>query len=67
MNVEALKDMMKKKGVSVGIAAAKLGIDPATFYRKISGITEFTRKEIVILRELLSLSLKDVCIIFLQK
>lgn len=37
---------MKKRGMNVDVLAEKIGINRATFYRKMKGTSEFTQGEI---------------------
>lgn len=47
MNTNLLKGIMTAKGWNVETLAKVIGIDSATFYRKMAGKSEFTRDEIV--------------------
>lgn len=60
----ALEAMQKRKGLTNEDVAKKLGIDPATYYRKKRGETDFYRKEVQMLRKILDLSAKDADDIF---
>ena len=60
-----------KSLVDLGMSAAyiskslkKIGVDPATFYRKKVGESDFYRREIQALRKILNLSSKEVDSIF---
>ena len=64
MNEYLLEMHMKKKEISNEKMAKSLEIDPATFYRKKKGISDFTRKEIQKMRKCLELSSSDVDAIF---
>jgi len=44
--------------------AGAIGVNEATLYRKINGTSDFTRNEIQIIRQFLSLTLEDVEKIF---
>jgi hypothetical protein len=55
------------RGMKLEGVASELGINPATLYRKINGITEFTRMEIQLLRHTLKLSPGEADAIFFAK
>lgn len=58
---------MKEAGISVEIASKKIGVDPATFYRKKIGESDFYRREIQVLRKILNLTSKEVDEIFFDE
>lgn len=64
MNQYLLDAKIKEKGLTNESVAKELHIDPATFYRKKKGESDFTRKEIQILRKILSLTHQEVDLIF---
>lgn len=64
MNEYLLEMHMKNHGLSNEEMARRLCIDPATFYRKKKGISDFTRKELQKMRASLELSSEDVDAIF---
>lgn len=64
MNKELLRYLCSAQGQSFEILAKALGINLSTFYRKLSGESDFTRNEIQIIRSQLSLSIEDVDRIF---
>lgn len=64
MNSLLLDLKIKEKGKTIEYIAKVLGIDPATFYRKKKGISDFTRKEIQIIRFELDLTPNEVDLIF---
>ena len=64
MNSFLLDSKMREKGVTNEKMANLLDIDPATFYRKKKGVSEFTRKEIQIIRKVLCLTHEEVDLIF---
>lgn len=66
MNVKALYDKMRERGVTVGGMCELLGISRSAFYRRTRGISEFTLSEIQRMREVLELSTLDE-IFFAQK
>lgn len=58
---------MKEANVTIEKAAKEMNMDPATFYRKKTGESDFYRKEIQILRKILNLSSGDVDSIFFDE
>jgi transcriptional regulator with XRE-family HTH domain len=63
-NGNILKAKMVEKGVSMERLANVLGINTATLYRKIKGISDFSRADIQAIRSTLSLTLDEVDRIF---
>lgn len=55
------------EGLTMGNVAEMLNINPTTLHRKLSGESEFTRKEIQQLRGILNLSAEDVDLIFFSE
>lgn len=55
---------VRGKGFTLEKIAEYLGINPATLTRKLNGISDFTRNEIEMLRNKLSLSNEDIMLIF---
>lgn len=64
MNAKELKAEMIRKDKSVDQLCAAAGISKATWYRKISGETEFTQGEIMGLRKELGLDDRQTMLIF---
>lgn len=64
LNWILLEAKTKECGLTNEDVAKALAIDPATYYRKKRGETDFYRREIRIIRKLLGLSSEDVDIIF---
>jgi len=64
MNAKELKAEMIRKDKSVDQLCAAAGISKATWYRKISGETEFTQGEIMGLRQELGLDDRQTMLIF---
>lgn len=64
MNIPLLEMKMKQANRSNEDIAKRLNIDPATFYRKKKGDTEFTRKELQGIRAELCLTQDEVDAIF---
>ena len=59
-----LKAKMVEKGYSIEQIAQKLGVNPGTVYRKLSGDNEFTRNEIAMLKSILGLTIEEIDNIF---
>lgn len=64
MDSELLKYYAAKSGYTLTKLSKVLGINASTLSRKLSGETDFTRSEIVLLKECLHLSLSEVDLIF---
>ena len=64
MNTTLLKARMIEHGYNDEQLSIVLGINPATFYRKKNGQSDFLRKEIQVMRDVLRLSSEDVDAIF---
>lgn len=64
MDSELLKYYAAKSGYTLTNLSKVLGINASTLSRKLSGETDFTRSEIVLLKECLHLSLSEVDLIF---
>ena len=68
VNVERLKDEMKKRSITPDAAATAMGIDVATYYRRLNRQgTKFTVEEVGKLSELLNLSPKVMQEIFFER
>lgn len=68
VNVDRLRDEMKKKSISPDAAAAAMGIDVATYYRRMNRQgTKFTVEEVSKLSELLNLSPNTMQDIFFER
>lgn len=50
---------MISAGLSIKDIANAVGVNEATLYRKIKGITDFTRNEMVVIRSVLHLNTSD--------
>ena len=59
-----LKAKIIEKGSSVSEVSKAIGINPATFWRKSNGVSNFTRKEILDIKECLDISPEEVMNIF---
>ena len=66
MNIYLLEMRMKIKGKTNEDMARRIGVDPATFYRKKTGRSEFTRSELQAIRSELSLSQEELESIFFK-
>jgi predicted transcriptional regulator len=55
---------MVEKGITKTEIASALGIDAATLYRKLNGISDFKRQEIEIIRSRLGLTVNEAEAIF---
>ena len=68
VNVDRLRDEMKKKAISPDAAAEAMGIDVATYYRRMNrqGV-KFTVEEVSRLSELLNLSPDTMQEIFFER
>lgn len=64
VNEKLLKSIMVLKGISLDALAMQIGISRSAFYRKKSGLSEFTRKEIQNISCILGLSNEQVHAIF---
>ena len=64
MNADKLRGRIIEAGMTIEMMADKLGINASTLSRKLKGTTEFTRKEIRAIRDLLGLDSDDVDSIF---
>jgi hypothetical protein len=64
MNRYLLGAKMGEKNISNAQLAKALSIDEATLYRKKSGTSDFYRREIQIIKNVLNLSDEDIRLIF---
>lgn len=64
LNSLKLKAALVESGVSVNDAAAKMGLNPTTVYRKIAGRSEFTAAEMIELKKILHIDFCSFCNIF---
>ena len=68
VNVEKLKNEIKKKGATVPIIATRLNLSPSTLYRKLqNGGARLTVGETAQIDDMLSLSSKKANEIFFEK
>lgn len=59
MNSELFKFYAARAGLTLAKVAEALNIDVSTLSRKVHGVTEFTRPEIVAIRQILDLSVDE--------
>lgn len=64
MNVLLLELKTKEQGKTNEYMAKLIGVDPATYYRKRAGISEFTRREMQLIRGDLDLTSREFDEIF---
>ena len=64
MNTDKLRGKIVEQRLTQEKLAAAIGINPATLYKKMSGVSDFTRNEIECIRAVLALSDNDVLDIF---
>lgn len=64
MNAYLLELKMKQSNITTEKAAKATNMDPATFYRKKIGESDFYRREIQVLRKILNLTSEEVDSIF---
>lgn len=68
VNVERLRDEMRKRSITPDAAAEAMGIDVATYYRRMNRQgTKFTVEEVSKLSELLNLSPRTMQEIFFER
>lgn len=67
MNTNALKAKVIEKGHTLKWLSEQTGIKKTALYRKLAGITEFTRKEIEAIADALELKESEICYIFFTK
>ena len=63
-NELAFKGKAVERGYTLGNLAKEIGINPATLTRKMTGESDFTRAEIIKIRDILNLSAQEVENIF---
>ena len=66
LSTNELKAEITRKGETVKSVSSKMGMNRATFYRKMCGVSDFTRAEISQLVEILGLSDTVTMKIFLR-
>lgn len=66
-NVNELKAECVRNGLTLENLAARIGVNPATLYRKLTGETEFRRNELQIIKLALKLNDKKFLNIFFKQ
>lgn len=68
VNVDQLKSALQARNITIEQAAGELGVDPATFYRRLNKQgRKFTVEEVAKLSELLRMDSKTMQNIFFAK
>ena len=68
VNTDKLKQALRAKGLTIDVASSAIGINPATFYRKVNkGGTTFTVAEVSKFAELLNMDGKALSEIFFDR
>ena len=66
-DINELKAECVRNGLTLEKLAAKIGVNPATLYRKLNGETEFRRNELQIIKLVLKLNDKKFLCIFFEQ
>lgn len=66
-NINELKAECVRNGLTLENLAVKIGVNPATLHRKLSGETEFRRNELQIIKTTLNLNDKQFLSIFFNQ
>ncbi|WP_196599809.1 helix-turn-helix domain-containing protein [Pectinatus frisingensis] len=61
------KYIVSIRGYTLKKVADEIGVNPATLYRKMNGVSDFTRSEMQLIRNLLDLSIKEADDIFFAR
>lgn len=64
MDRELLRYKAAKLGHNLSDVAEMIGVNQSTFYRKLGGVSDFTRNEILLIRNALQLTSEEVDAIF---
>lgn len=64
INLNLLKSKLALKNKSISSLAQDIGLNKSTFYRKVRGESDFTRKEITDIVVFLGLNQEEMCEIF---
>lgn len=64
MDKQGLLKTIKIKGLSVPEVCKGLNIDDSTFYRKLNGVSDFTRGEMLLMQNILGISFDEMMAIF---
>ncbi|MBR6794386.1 MAG: helix-turn-helix transcriptional regulator [Clostridia bacterium] len=63
-NRKKFMERIKALKMNVGDVAAKVGMDESTLYRKIKGVSDFSRSEVSMISEVLNLNSQQMCDVF---
>lgn len=66
-NINELKAECVRNGLTLENLATKIGVNPATLHRKLSGETEFRRNELQIIKIILNLNDEKFLSIFFSQ
>lgn len=66
MRANKLKGKIIEKGMNVEQLAEKIGIDKATFYRKLNDFDKFTVGDVAKIKATLCLTTQEACTIFID-
>lgn len=66
MKSNKLKGKIVEKGMNVEQVAEMIGIDKATFYRKLNDFDKFTVGDVTKIKDVLCLSTQEACAIFID-
>jgi len=64
INIRLLKSKLALQSKSISDLAQNINMNKSTFYRKLNGKSDFTRKEITDIIQILDLDREDMCAIF---
>lgn len=64
LNTLKLKAVQVESGINVEEIARRIGLNPVTVYRKMSGKSEFTATEMIELKKILHIDFQSFCDIF---
>lgn len=66
-NIEAFKDIVQKKGFTMSSVAEHINVDYSTLYRKMTGVSDFVREEIISICAFLGLNPQERDAIFFSE
>lgn len=67
ININLLKSKLALINKSISSLAEDVGMNKSTFYRKVKGESDFTRKEISDIITILDLNSEEMCAIFFAR